>query len=279
MIVSVKQSSVEDSPGTPAPAALVPERQDVRAHLIGGVPVSEVEARSSEFRAVGLDKAAIFVPATEPSQLSLFDQRPEPLVDEAYLAFRQELVDREALEPAVLQDPGVRARRAALQSACARWWTEQAAGLTARTAGGSVARLRSALVGTLVAAIAPLGALDMDEVQRAAEAWWAAIEPDVRTLRAHGSFLAVMRGRAGDGGGTQVIPDRTESEARAEVLAIWGKRQSELLTRELDRRLAEVVTLVEHWWDTYRMSLRALEVRRSDVKARFDALVRELGYV
>lgn len=140
------------------------ERHDVRAHLIGGVPVSEVEALVPLFRSVGLDLAAVFVPATEPSQLSLFDQRPEPLVDEAYYAFRQELTNRSDLARAVAGDVGVVAHREAL-----------------------------------------------------------------------------------------------DAQAAA--------------------KLDEVVAAIEHLWDKYQPSLRTLEIRRSELKARLDGLLRELGYV
>ncbi|MCU0520036.1 MAG: hypothetical protein MUF84_05010 [Anaerolineae bacterium] len=254
------------------------ESHDVRAHLIGGVPVSEVEVRSTELQAVGLDRAVLFVPATEPSQLSLFDQRPEPLVDEAYLAFRQELADRCDLASAVRSAGGVRARRTGFEATCGVWWAEQACPLIDRAARQSVGRLRKGLVDGLVAALTPVGLLDASEVRTAGEMWWAATEVEVRTLRAQGAFLPVLQEATSDGGLFQDIP-LLEERARADVLARWGGRLMDVLNAEADNRLDGVIALVEHWWTKYRVSLRTLEIRRSEAKARLDALLHELGYV
>jgi len=261
-------------PGS-APGA---ERQDVRAHLIGGVPVSDVEALMPLLRSVGLDPAVLFVPATEPSQLSLFDQRPEPLVDEAYFAFRQELIERSDLARAISRDAGVVARRGELEAACRHWW-QASLTLVDRARRQSVARLRATLIEGLVAAVAPVGLLDPFAVRVAGEAWCAAIDADLSMVRAQGSFAAVVGRSLVEGGESPVGGEVDEAGARVRVLARWEALLLETLDAQAAARLDTAVVALEHLWDKYRTSLRALEIRRSDLKGRLDGLLRELGYV
>lgn len=255
------------------------ERQDVRAHLIGGVPVSDVEALAPLFGSVGLDPAVLFVPATEPSQLSLFDQRPEPLVDEAYYAFRQELTDRRDLARAVAGDVAVVARRKALEAAGRCWWRSAMAQVD-RARRQPAARLRAALMEGLATAVAPVGLLDAPAVHAAGEGWWAALGPELVLLRAQGTYAAVERGLWAEGGDAPCLTgDEGEAGARGRVLGRWEAHLLEALDARAAARIDEVVAAVEHLWDKYHTSLRTLEIRRSELKARLDGLLRELGYV
>ncbi len=162
----------------------------------------------------------LFVPATEPSQLSLFDQRPEPLVDEAYYAFRQELTDRRDLARAVAGDAAVVARRKALEAAGRCWWRSAMAQVD-RARRQPAARLRAALMEGLATAVAPVGLLDAPAVHAAGEGWWAALGPELVLLRAQGT----RRGTRLMGGGCDapcLTGDEGEAGARARVLGRWG---------------------------------------------------------
>ena len=76
-----------------------PEPHDVRAHLLGGVPVSEVADKQSLFAALGFDPTRAFA-------------RREN--DVAYFDFSPALPDRAAIRPLVEGDPGVQARLTAV---------------------------------------------------------------------------------------------------------------------------------------------------------------------
>ncbi|WP_295448900.1 N-6 DNA methylase [uncultured Thiodictyon sp.] len=96
-----------------------PEPQDVRAHLHGGVPAAEVEARRALFDAVGLDPAQVFVGHPPPS----------PLVGEGpgvrgggYLDFAPALTDRATIRPLIESDPGVQARAQTIRKTLDTWW-------------------------------------------------------------------------------------------------------------------------------------------------------------
>ena len=96
-----------------------PEPHDVRAHLLGGVPVAEVEAQRPLFEALGFD------PATPSSALySSPRKRGEGWGEgECYFDFAPSLTDRSAIRPLVENDPGVQARVKSLRDALAAWWS------------------------------------------------------------------------------------------------------------------------------------------------------------
>jgi type I restriction enzyme M protein len=77
-----------------------PEPHDVRAHLVGGVPKTEVQAQAALFAAHGLDA------------MDLFTER-----DAKYLAFQPALARRQDLKPAIEHNAGLLAKEAALRAA------------------------------------------------------------------------------------------------------------------------------------------------------------------
>ena len=91
-----------------------PEPHDVRAHLQGGVPAAEVQAKRPLFNALGFDPTHAFTARTN---------------DVAYFDFAPALADRPAIRALVENDVGVQARTQALHSALAAWWDAHAARL------------------------------------------------------------------------------------------------------------------------------------------------------
>src|SRR5690606_37220452 len=72
-----------------------PEPQDVRAHLVGGVPIKEVRAKQVLFDAHSFDPMALF--KTRAS-------------DPAYVDFADGLNEREDMKPAIEANPGLQAK-------------------------------------------------------------------------------------------------------------------------------------------------------------------------
>ncbi len=85
-----------------------PEPQDVRAHLLGGVPKAEVAAKAELFAAHGFDP------------LHLLTDR-----DERYYAFRSELNGNGDLKQRIEADPGLQDRELTLTAAFDAWWSDQ----------------------------------------------------------------------------------------------------------------------------------------------------------
>jgi type I restriction enzyme M protein len=177
----------------------------VRAHLLGGVPRAEVEARGDLFAALGLDPGAVFADAAGP---------PGP----GYLAFHPALAERGDLKARVEADPGVHACAGRLREAFAAWWQAKAprlADLAPRPAddGQETGRredllaVRGDLLESFEAALLPVGLLDRFQVRGTVAAWWDEINYDLRTLAAQGflglvdSWIASLRASADDGAG------------------------------------------------------------------------------
>jgi len=113
-----------------------PDSQDVKAHLFGGVPRSEVAAKAELFAAHFLDPARICVAR-----------------DADYFDFAPDLAEKGDLKPRIEADAGVVEQEAALREAVARWWKRSAAGITELPASGELMALRSRLLSSFERAV------------------------------------------------------------------------------------------------------------------------------
>ncbi len=175
-----------------------PEPHDVRAHLLGGAPVAEVEAKRTLFAALGFDAGHAFVARTEefpPSIEGGWREAPggftasqanhpgadaPPLLEKegkkkgsTYLDFAPALTDRAAIRSLVENDPGVRACIEALRAALAAWWTAHAPRLADLPQRRNLNAVRAEILDSFGAALLPLGTLDRFKLR-----------PGVRSLRA-----------------------------------------------------------------------------------------------
>ncbi len=155
-----------------------PEPNDVRAHLHGGVPVAEVEARRDLCGSLGFDAARAFT--TRPG-------------DARYADFSPALTDRTAIRPLVEGDPGVQARGQALREAFAAWWQEHSPRLVRLPEGRDLNSVRGEILNTFVAGLEPLGVLDRFTLAGVIASWWAESLPDLKTLLENG-FGGVIEG-------------------------------------------------------------------------------------
>ena len=155
-----------------------PEAHDVRAHLLGGVPVAEVDVRQPLFAALGFDSAQAFTKRAH---------------DPAYLDFAPALADRAALRQLVENDPGVRARLDAVRQSFSHWWTAHASSLAALPERRDLNRVRGELMEAFVAALLPLNTLDTFKLAGVIATWWTETLPDLKTLLEN-SFPGVVDG-------------------------------------------------------------------------------------
>ena len=155
-----------------------PEPHDVRAHLMGGVPVAELEAKRALFDALGFDIAHAFA-------------RREH--DPKYCDFAPTLSERTTLRPLVENDPGVQARTQALREALTVWWTAHAPGLADLPQHRALNRVRTEFLDTFVAALQPLAVLDHFKLAGVIATWWTDTLPDFKTLLENG-FPGVIDG-------------------------------------------------------------------------------------
>jgi type I restriction enzyme M protein len=147
-----------------------PEPHDVRAHLLGGVPKAEVDAKAALFAAHGLNPMALFVER-----------------DAGYLDFRPELSTRPSLKTAVETHPGVLARERAVREAFDTWWTEHSLRITALAGQPSFVGLRNELLTSFSAALEPVGLLGRFQVRGIVAGFWADAKYEFMTLMARGA--------------------------------------------------------------------------------------------
>jgi len=146
-----------------------PEPEDVRAHLLGGVPREEVDARADLFAASGLNQA-----------LLLTDR------DASYFDFVSDLTERSQLRAVIIGTDGVASTQVKLAEAVRSWWSEQRDGIGQLASGRQLMRLRSDLLESFQRVLLPFSVLDAFEASGVIASWWGACQNDLRTISARG---------------------------------------------------------------------------------------------
>lgn len=148
-----------------------PEAHDVRAHLVGGVPKAEVDAKAALFKAHGLDPLALFVER-----------------DARYFDFRAELESRAALKPAIEGNAGLRAKEAAIRDAFETWWYAHGTRIAQlsgrRDEASALMALRNDLLASFSQSLEAVGLLDPFQVRGIVAGFWYQTKYDFLTLMA-----------------------------------------------------------------------------------------------
>src|SRR5690606_15704201 len=151
-----------------------PEPHDVRAHLLGGVPTAEVQARAALFNAHGRDP------------LDLFSER-----DAHYFDFKPELAQRADLKPAIETNAGLQLKEASLRAAFEAWWSEHSSRITALAGkvddSAALVSLRGELLASFSETLERIGLLDPFQVRGIVAGFWYQSKYDFLGLMARGS--------------------------------------------------------------------------------------------
>ena len=154
--------------------APTPESHDVRAHLLGGIPKSEVTAKAGLFQAHGLDPQDLFV-----------------IRDERYFDFRPELNNRQALKPAIEGNVGLQAKETKIRDAFESWWEEHSPRIIALAGqmdnSNSLVSLRNELLQSFSQSLESIGLLDPFQVRGIVAGFWYQSKYDFLTLMARGA--------------------------------------------------------------------------------------------
>ena len=156
-----------------------PEPHDVRAHLLGGIPVVEVKAQRPLLEALGFEASHVF--SARPGEPKYHDITPA-------------LSDRTAISSLVEQDLGIAARRSALRDAYTRWWAEHSPRLADLPKTRALNAARTELLRTFTQALLPVGVLDRFKLAGVVATWWTETLPDLKTLVESG-FAGVIEGK------------------------------------------------------------------------------------
>ena len=160
-----------------------PEPHDVRAHLLGGVPVSEVEDKQPLFDCLGFEPGHAFARRDN---------------DAKYFDFASALPERSMIRSLIESDPGVQARLAAVLQLFRDWWTEHSPRLAELPKRRDLNRVRSEFLDTFVTAMlagngAGASPLDRFKLAGVIATWWTDTLPDFKTLLENG-FPGVIDG-------------------------------------------------------------------------------------
>jgi type I restriction enzyme M protein len=146
-----------------------PEPHDVRAHLVGGVPMAEVEAHRPLFEAHGFDAVAVFVKR-----------------DECYFDFGPEIGERDHLKRIIEQHPDVLGKEASLSEMTDDWWRAREARVLGLSTTRDLMVMRAEFLTSFAKELTPVGLLDRFKVDGLIASWWEVVQFDLRTLAARG---------------------------------------------------------------------------------------------
>ncbi len=142
-----------------------PEHEDVQAHLIGGIPESEVAARARDFARFGLDPHTFLEP-----------ERP------GYLAFRKSIDSRPAIKATLETDPALLQVFVAHGVALEDWWAVAHDDFSGLNNGKKLPQLRNELLTSLKNKLIPLRVLDEFKSAGVFVNWWQQIRYDLKTI-------------------------------------------------------------------------------------------------
>ncbi|HEX2688439.1 MAG TPA: class I SAM-dependent DNA methyltransferase [Kofleriaceae bacterium] len=152
-----------------------PEPHDVRAHLHGGVPKSEVLAKQALFDAHGLDPKRLFK-----------DRTAQAGHDGRYFDFADGVTDKAELKKRLDTDPGMAKREQDLTGAVEIWWKKAQRQLAELPESKALMPARASLLTSFEKAVRPVGLLDHFQVTGVIATWWGDAQNDLKGLAAQG---------------------------------------------------------------------------------------------
>jgi len=142
-----------------------PEPEDVQAHLIGGIPESEVSARAADFARFGIQPDTIFQPERS-----------------GYLVFNEEIEAKLVIKATLEADPALQETLIVHQDALKAWWAVARDNFAQLCDGKKMLEVRQELLTTLKDKLIPLGVLDEFKSAGVFVNWWQQIRYDLKTI-------------------------------------------------------------------------------------------------
>jgi len=165
-----------------------PEPHDVRAHLVGGIPKTEVAAKKDLLASHGLKPDVLFVAR-----------------DDKYYDFAPAITERAAIKKSVEENVGVQRKEKKLRDAFAEWWDAHKGKLERLPGNNNVMKVRADYLVTFEEALAPVGLLDRFKIAGVIASWWNHAYDELKTIVAQG-FTGLIDGWV------QTIKDFIEGE-------------------------------------------------------------------
>ncbi len=248
-----------------------PEPEDVQAHLIGGVPEPEVQAKSAEFEQFGVD-----------SQILFKSERP------GYLAFNSAIDGKTAIKAHLEADPSLQQTLVTHHEALETWWSvarDDFAQLRLINSGGmKMPEVRHELLTTLKTKLIPLKVLDEFQSAGVFVNWWQQIRYDLKTIVATGwhhslipddyliaEFFQVEAGEieALEAAIGEAQSELAEAVETAQEVAAYEPDEDEKVTAAVIKKaLKELIEdLKDSSGESARKELAALQLQDNAIKA------------
>lgn len=142
-----------------------PEPEDVQAHLIGGVPETEVQARQSDFAKFGVASDILFQP-----------ERP------GYLAFLPAIGAKSVIKTTLEGNTNLQRTYAAHHAVLETWWGVARDDFARLRDGKKMPEVRLELLTTIKSRLIPLRVLDEFQSAGVFVNWWQHIRYDLKTI-------------------------------------------------------------------------------------------------
>jgi type I restriction enzyme M protein len=152
-----------------------PEPEDVQAHLIGGIPEAEVNARGADFARFGIKPDTLFQPERT-----------------GYLAFRAEIEAKPAIKTILEADSALQQTLTAHHEALEAWWAVARHDFAGLRDGKKMPEVRHELLTTLKVKLIPLNVLDEFKSAGVFVNWWQQIRYDLKTIISTGWHHALI---------------------------------------------------------------------------------------
>lgn len=142
-----------------------PEPEDVQAHLIGGIPETEVQARHADFAKFGVAASSFFQPDRS-----------------GYLTFCQAITTMPSIKTTLEADPAVQDTITTHREVLEAWWGVAREDFARLRDGKNMPEVRHELLTTIKAKLIPLGVLDEFQSAGVFVNWWQQIRYDLKTI-------------------------------------------------------------------------------------------------
>ena len=180
-----------------------PEPHDVRAHLHGGIPVTEIEQHGD------------FFANYEGVKELLFRDR-----EVRYSDFVSSITTTDGIKSAIESAPGLQAKHAAFHKSIQGWWKKNVAEIERLPETRNVFELRRHCIDSLAKSLTPQGILTSHQVRGAVASYINSLESDLKSV-------------AASGWGAELIPEEQILKSQfPEVLAQIEKDQTRIAELE-----------------------------------------------
>jgi len=157
-----------------------PEPEDVRAHLLGGVPKVEVDSKKHLLKKFGVKPKLVFQDR-----------------DEKYCDFKPTITGKDIIRQTIENDPAVAKCIDMMNEHLSNWWQEAqddfarlapsaAKREQGKTNGHQLPKVRKSLIASLKERLVSIGVLDEFQVAGVFVNWWDSIKYDLKTIMTNG---------------------------------------------------------------------------------------------